>query len=537
MKNNKGFSLVEMIVTIAVLAIVMTEISALMINSSKLYLNGTREVTLQKEAQLVIQQLEDLMVDANWGISHTYDDSISSDRVITISANQAEGLVYTIEYIPSTDASIPYGQLYFTQVGGTEPCNDILLADYVGSISLNMANFTSNDVVTLDLVMQNEQYSYEASQDIFCRNMIGSKRKNRGNAHNTVSEREIVLNRFTIMDLDAEFYSDIYNFEKENGTGYTYSYKWLDAVKNGRTPNDVYSLNSTYHTLQCKDYMNTESNYSKSYPTSVDPECIIICVAKQGLVETEVSKGKIITPAVGIGLGLGSTTDGITNTSKYGYGLVFPSGQNDSGYISAVKIDGIDPGYCESIDYSISLKYFEMPNAAMMSSLDTKTDSQVDSIINLISYDGYTANIVSANWVTGATSTSPGFQKIKLDNTNINWSDKLTKEGSMIRDVIGCDASALQLNGFGFESDSASNSILVHTGRMCNGAGNIQHYYAQIRKGYLLTGHFTFKFPGNKKLDYDLYFMPNADGTGMSEAYAKNSLKIFYKMLEKLPES
>ena len=95
MKNNKGFTLVELLVTIAILSLVMVEIFSMMQNSSKLYMNGTYEVALQTEAQQIIQQMENLLIDANSSVSANYDASVSSD-IIVVSNNDAR---YTIAQI------------------------------------------------------------------------------------------------------------------------------------------------------------------------------------------------------------------------------------------------------------------------------------------------------------------------------------------------------------------------------------------------------------------------------------------------------
>lgn len=64
MRNNKGYTLVELLVAVALLVIVMAEVGALMFNSQSLYRNGFYEVNLQEESQQVIQQVEDLLMNA-----------------------------------------------------------------------------------------------------------------------------------------------------------------------------------------------------------------------------------------------------------------------------------------------------------------------------------------------------------------------------------------------------------------------------------------------------------------------------------------
>ena len=73
LRNEKGFTLVELLVSMCILAIVMTELMALMFNSSKLYKNASFEVSLQSEAQQIIQQFEELAIDADTSVSYNED--------------------------------------------------------------------------------------------------------------------------------------------------------------------------------------------------------------------------------------------------------------------------------------------------------------------------------------------------------------------------------------------------------------------------------------------------------------------------------
>lgn len=64
MKNPKGYSLIELIVVVAILAIVGTAVFGFFLTSSRLYKNDSDEVNLQYESQLAVNQLENLLIDA-----------------------------------------------------------------------------------------------------------------------------------------------------------------------------------------------------------------------------------------------------------------------------------------------------------------------------------------------------------------------------------------------------------------------------------------------------------------------------------------
>lgn len=75
MKENKGFTLVELIVSISILSIVGLAVVGFMTTSSKTYANANEEVSIQYESQLAINQLRDLVIDANRGVAYGLETS------------------------------------------------------------------------------------------------------------------------------------------------------------------------------------------------------------------------------------------------------------------------------------------------------------------------------------------------------------------------------------------------------------------------------------------------------------------------------
>lgn len=73
MKNNKGFSLVELIVAFAILAIAGTAVYGLMTTSTNHFTKTGNDVGLQYEQQVVVNRLRDVLMGASDAIS--YDDS------------------------------------------------------------------------------------------------------------------------------------------------------------------------------------------------------------------------------------------------------------------------------------------------------------------------------------------------------------------------------------------------------------------------------------------------------------------------------
>ena len=71
--NNKGFSLVELIVALAIFGIAGVAVFGFMVNSSRLYQRSNVDVKLQYEQQLAVNQIRDMVVESDKGIY--FDDT------------------------------------------------------------------------------------------------------------------------------------------------------------------------------------------------------------------------------------------------------------------------------------------------------------------------------------------------------------------------------------------------------------------------------------------------------------------------------
>lgn len=75
-QQNSGFSLVELIITIAILVIVTGAVCSFIIITSRNYANGNNDISVQQEAQLALNQMSDVIIDATQSINYVgYDES------------------------------------------------------------------------------------------------------------------------------------------------------------------------------------------------------------------------------------------------------------------------------------------------------------------------------------------------------------------------------------------------------------------------------------------------------------------------------
>ena len=92
--NNKGYSLVELVITIAIFSIIMVAIILMMRTTLVSYREGLFETSLQEEAQIVANQVADLLIDASNVTGSAGNYSISTpEGVVSLKQNGKELLV------------------------------------------------------------------------------------------------------------------------------------------------------------------------------------------------------------------------------------------------------------------------------------------------------------------------------------------------------------------------------------------------------------------------------------------------------------
>lgn len=111
MQKNRGFTLIELLVTVAILSIVLAGVTSLMVTGSRSFTKGNADADVQKEAELAVNQIEDMIIDANSGVD--YIESTGSRELVLY--NQTDGIaapVYTKESVKwdKTNQNIVYSK-------------------------------------------------------------------------------------------------------------------------------------------------------------------------------------------------------------------------------------------------------------------------------------------------------------------------------------------------------------------------------------------------------------------------------------------
>lgn len=419
-KTNKGFSLVELLVAMAVLAIVMAELAQVIFSSSKLYLYGTYEVDLQTEAQQIIQQIEDMIVDARVDVSANYVASLSSDQVITISTNSLSSnsaIEYKINFVPNTDPTKEYGSLTLTVRDSAGTVGPIPMAEYVKSVSLDFAEYETDNMLTLYITMQNDRYSYTTTKDIFLRNMLGTGARKRGNQNDSDKLIGVEVLRFGTYDLDTICAGYIDEYVAEHGVPDSIYYAWDDYTLShlpseaAGDPDSIYDLSSGGD-LKCGPTLLTGFDYEEGGLGSNIFK--VVCYAMNGSRKSEVCQIQLYTVKVSTGLGRGFTN----SKAPYGYGLVYGQKAYSEDVVCCIPVNGIDMTALKDVSLESCVAHNGMTSVTITSASGTLP-------LTLGSNDIWNAEVFS-----GVQGNSI-FPSYGLDNPNgnFNWG-KMQLDGS-----------------------------------------------------------------------------------------------------------
>lgn len=156
-KNNRGFTLVELIVSTAILGIIALGASAFMAAGSRTYSSLSGSVRLQYEAQLAMAQLQEYTVDCATGLA--WDESAST--LYLVNGSTVHLFVWNEEA-----GSLSYGSGSAAETLSVTA--DALSAEHIAA--LDVAVQAADKQVAITLAMERDGQGYTASQVIALRN-------------------------------------------------------------------------------------------------------------------------------------------------------------------------------------------------------------------------------------------------------------------------------------------------------------------------------------------------------------------------------
>ena len=186
-KSNSGFTLVELVVVMAIMGLLGLAVAGFIGSGTKQYKYASKEVDLQYEAQLAMNQIGDLLIDAQKSVK--FKSSASSPAAVQVVSAGEEAVASTTgndRTLVITDEDCIYnvifksddGKLYLRKdsvdsAGNvTNKGDESLMADYVAGFDAEVSDTGNRNSIRLIVDFKSGDKKYTATQNFTMRNKI-----------------------------------------------------------------------------------------------------------------------------------------------------------------------------------------------------------------------------------------------------------------------------------------------------------------------------------------------------------------------------
>lgn len=345
-RNNKGYSLVELLLTIVIFGVVMIGVAMIMRTSSVSYVNGTQEVAVQSEVQILANQVEEMLVDATGNLyaDRFEEDGVAEDYYWKIDAGN-ECHCFRLDI---SENELLYQSRELNTGVNANLSSWTLMAEYVTDFDITGWEKRADDVVpsancdnkvTIKIEMDNDGYVYELSRDVFFRNAIEDNTvyqipdAGAGSGGSGVAIKEYVLDRYAVLDLKKEF--DIVSITSvtkgvtDNYDYVTVEYQPKTDVAGDRNMNPAYAIKKVSTSAAPTTCLMLKSNF---YDFSTDGYGKTVTATNNAIIVGTTSTNKTVTVRL--------LTNGVDYTMENNL-LVLTTETGEQSY-SFVGVEGID---------------------------------------------------------------------------------------------------------------------------------------------------------------------------------------------------
>ena len=205
-RDQKGFTIVELIIAVAILAIVTLAVCGFILVGSKSYTSANTDIMLQQDAQLALNQISDVIIDTTDSINYrvgttednlqlvlkdseyggeaTYkslvvvnrgnEDSNNDNKCYRFDWDKAAETIYFNEADVALTADMADEEIEsavnagFAAVEGDKA----ILAEHVTELGVDLTQFEENRVVMISMTFENGGRQYATSNNVTVRNRI-----------------------------------------------------------------------------------------------------------------------------------------------------------------------------------------------------------------------------------------------------------------------------------------------------------------------------------------------------------------------------
>lgn len=303
--GKKGFTLVEIIVSLAIMTIVAGAVGAFVIAGNNSYMRGNKELTLQEEAQLTANQLIDLIIDVERGISfrtttgqavdvegNTVADNVPVSELLLRNNDN----VYMVRW-QGQNAGEEYAsanQLYLYEAANTKDADGkitawgdpsdpsqatpSLMAEYVTAFNIDLTDLEKRKV-KLEMTFVYQDKSYNVSETIKLRNDLSDEE----------SDGYVWIDGLTIAPNPA----DVARGASQN---FTYKFSGDSAAVKAATAQGVNWSVSKADGSACNSSIDSEGKLSVALDEELgDGVLIVTCTSKADTTKVATAKVNVKT--------------------------------------------------------------------------------------------------------------------------------------------------------------------------------------------------------------------------------------------------
>lgn len=201
-KNQKGFTLVELLIAIAIMSIVLAAVCGFIIVGSRSYANANSDITVQQESQLALNQMSDVLIDTTRSVNYVGYDSGGTpsfalkDSEFTATPEDKALIMYNGESTIKADGTVEMGEgngnlnyqflwdrseetLYYSEIPVTESsfpsvgeAGCVVLAEHVTDFAADLSQVEEKRVVQLTLTFEMGGKTYTTANNVTIRNKV-----------------------------------------------------------------------------------------------------------------------------------------------------------------------------------------------------------------------------------------------------------------------------------------------------------------------------------------------------------------------------
>ena len=174
-KRNSGFSLVELVVAIGILAVISTIVAFMMTSSSKNYGRMSVETQLQSEAQLVANAISEYAIDSYdadnlcaESIDSAYDNT--ENKILVLHSLARDGKEYDYVIARTAENKLYLGERSKPAGGAWSAFSFSLLGNYISDFTVDTSHVDKENIIDFQLTYTKNNRTYNGNYQVLMRN-------------------------------------------------------------------------------------------------------------------------------------------------------------------------------------------------------------------------------------------------------------------------------------------------------------------------------------------------------------------------------